>query len=112
MIVEVLEAVEDGIEGFDGSWQIVGFVELVSPGAVTAFDGAVELGRLGQQDEELDGPFLAGFLELGHELRSAIDLDGIDLEGHVAHQLVRNRAAEVAVARLKACPTVHLAAGS
>jgi hypothetical protein len=31
---------------------------------------------------------VAGLFELGHELRSAIDLDGLDLEGHVADDFV------------------------
>lgn len=41
MVVEVLEAVEDGVEGFDRTGQVVGGVELVSPRAVAALDGAV-----------------------------------------------------------------------
>src|SRR5436305_11293373 len=76
VIVEVLEAVEDWVEGFDGFGEIVGFVELIAPGAVAAFNGPVEFGRFGRQDEELDVVVLA--------LRSAVDLDGFDLEGHVA----------------------------
>ena len=40
VVVEVLEAVEDGVEGFEGGGQVIGLVELVAPGAVAALDGS------------------------------------------------------------------------
>jgi hypothetical protein len=52
MVIEVLEGVEDWIDRFDGSGQVVDGVEFVSPGAVAAFDRAVHLRRLGREDEE------------------------------------------------------------
>jgi hypothetical protein len=102
MIVEVLEAIEDGVEGLDSLWEIVGFVELVTPGAVAAFNGTVELGRFGWQassNPAMNSEPPSTWMALG-------------LTGMSRMSLSRNSAAEVAVARLKAWPTVHLAAGS
>ena len=73
VVVKVLEAVEDGFGGVDGTRQVVDLVELVAPGTVASFDGAVELGPFGWQLIETDAPFLADFLELGLELGAAVD---------------------------------------
>jgi hypothetical protein len=57
MVVEVLEAVEDRVERFNGSRQVVDGVEFVSPSAVASFDRAVHLWRLGREDEEPEALF-------------------------------------------------------
>lgn len=72
-------------------------VEFVAPGAVGAFDAAVEHGRPGRQDVELEALGLAGVLELGHELGAAIDLDGADREGQFGEQLVEEAGGGAAV---------------
>jgi hypothetical protein len=86
--LEVLEAVEDGVDIIDVPGQVVDRIELIAPSAVAAFDRAVHLRTFGRKHIEANGLVLAGSLELGHELRSAVDLDGLDLERHVAHELV------------------------
>ena len=63
-------------------------VELVSPRALGAFDVAVELGPLRRQDEEAQVALSACVLELGPELRPAIDLDALDAEGDLGDELV------------------------
>src|SRR6188474_706717 len=83
VVVEVLEAVEDGVEGFEGGGQVIGLVELVAPGAVAALDGSVQLWPLGRELVEGEALVLAGLLEGGLELRPAIDLEGLDGEGHL-----------------------------
>ena len=88
MVVEALEAVEDWIDRLHGSRQVVDGVEFVSPGAIATFDRAVHLRRLGREDEEPEALFLAGVLELGHELGSSVDLDGLHGEGHLGDDLV------------------------
>jgi hypothetical protein len=44
VIEEMLKAVEDGVELLDVGWEFVGFIELVSPSAIAAFDGSIHLG--------------------------------------------------------------------
>jgi hypothetical protein len=85
-VVEVLEAAEDGVEAFDVGGQVVGFVELVPPCAIAAFDGSIHLWASGRENIEGDTSFLAGGLELGHELASAVDLDGLHRERHVVEE--------------------------
>ena len=60
MVVEMLEAVDQGIELGEGSGQVVDRIELVAPAAVSPLDRAIELGRLGRQDEQLDAFGLTG----------------------------------------------------
>lgn len=73
--------------------QVVGVreaaVELLSMGAVGAFDVAVEFGRARRQYEEEDVALAAGVLELGHELRTAVDLDGADRERHACDDRIQ-----------------------
>jgi hypothetical protein len=69
-----LEVLEAGGEVFDA-------VELVAPRALGSFDVAVELGSLRREDEEAQAALSARALELGPELRPAIDLDPLDAEG-------------------------------
>lgn len=52
MVVEVLEGVDVLGDGVDVLGKVAGCVELVSPGAVASFDGAVELWGVGGQDIE------------------------------------------------------------
>lgn len=54
VVVEVLVALEDRVELVDAGGEVVGFVELVAPSAVAAFDGTVHLRRAGRQDVEGD----------------------------------------------------------
>ena len=54
---------------------------------------------------------LALGLELGHELRAAVDLVAATLNGISAWILLRKSEAAAAVARLRASATIHLAAG-
>jgi hypothetical protein len=95
MIEAMGEGVDEGLQLVDAVGQVVGGVELISPGAVAAFDGAVELRALGRQHVEGEALFLAGALEVGHELGTAVDLDGFDLERHVGDELVEEGAGEV-----------------
>src|SRR3990172_5192189 len=69
-------------EGFEGE-----VVALLAAGTVEALDPAVELGAVGRVDEEEEATVTAGSLEVGHELRATVDLDGADREGH-AHQCI------------------------
>src|SRR3954471_6348465 len=82
------EGVDAELEGFEAGREIFDAVELVSPGALGAFDVAVELGPLRRQDEEAQVALSAGVLELGPELRPAIDLDALDAEGDLGDELV------------------------
>jgi hypothetical protein len=88
MVVEVVEPVEDRIESLDRSRQVVDGVEFVSPGAVASFDRAVDLRRLGREDEEPEALFLTGVLEFGHELGTSVDLDRLHGEGRLDDDLV------------------------
>jgi hypothetical protein len=54
VVVEMLKAVEDGVEIVDAAGQFVGLVELVSPGAVASLDRAVHLRAARRQDVEGD----------------------------------------------------------
>lgn len=119
MVVEVLEAVQQRIERLHGAGQLVDTVELVSPGAVAALHRAVELGSFGRQLVEGEAPGVAGVLELGLELRAAVDprLRGGRLwiartgKGIWASTLSKNRLTALAVAWPTALATVHLATG-
>ena len=91
--LEYVELVGEGADPSVDALEVVGGklpcgVELVALGAVVALDVAVELGRSGRQFEELDAAPCAFGLEVGLELRSAIDLDDPDGEGHVGLELV------------------------
>ncbi len=92
VVVEVLEAVEDWVEGLYGCRQVVDGVEFVSPGAVAAFDGSVELGSFGREFVEDQALVGAGLFELGLELGAAVDLDGLHREGHFGQHLVEEQA--------------------
>ena len=83
VVVEVLE----GVDAFGDLVDIERQVGAgVSPDAVAALDGAVELWRSGREDVKRNLGVGAGLLEFGHELASAVDLDGPD--GHLgAHAL-------------------------
>src|SRR5829696_2069984 len=74
-----------------GPWragrEIFDAVELVSPRALGAFDMTVELGPLRRQDEEAQVALSACVLELGPDLRPAIDLDTLDAEGDLGDEL-------------------------
>src|SRR5581483_11335309 len=88
VIVEMGEGVDGAVELGEIVGRVVDGVELVAPGTVGAFDGAVELGGLGRQDVEREVALLAGGLELGLELGAAVDLEGVDLVGQGGEELV------------------------
>ena len=64
---------------FEGA--VVALPELAAAGAGGPLDVAVELGRTGRQDVQGDLLRGAGRLDLGHELRAAVDLDGAQGKG-------------------------------
>src|SRR5262245_6274237 len=74
--VALLERLGEWCEVLEAGWQVVDGVEFVSPRAIAALHRAIDLRALGWDQVEPDGALLAGSLELGHELRSAVDLDG------------------------------------
>ena len=82
-------------------------VELVSPCAVVALDMSVEFGGSGREFEEVDASALAFAFEVGFELGAAIDLDGLDGEGHGFLEFVEEAFGVVsgcASPGLRACP--------
>src|SRR5215213_5645788 len=80
------EGVDAELEGFEAGREVFDTIELVSPRALGAFDVAVELGPLRRQDEEAQVALSACLLELGPELRPAIDT--LDAEGDLGDELV------------------------
>jgi len=82
------ESIDERLEPVDLVGQVMDGVEFVSPCAVAAFDGAVELWPFGRQDEEVESLALAGLFEFGHEVGPAVDLDAVDLERHVGDDAV------------------------
>src|SRR4051812_10586785 len=82
------EGVDTELERFEARREVFDTIELVSPRALGAFDVAVELGPLRRQDEEAQVALSACVLELGPELRPAIDLDTLDAEGDLGDELV------------------------
>ena len=60
--------------------------ELTAGGGVSALDATVVLRSSRRQHIEGEVEVLAGGLELGHELRSAVDLDGSDGERHLLEE--------------------------
>src|SRR4051794_11676897 len=82
------EGVDTELERFEARREVFDTIELVSPRALGAFDVAVELGPLRRQDEEAQVALSACVLELGPELRPAIDLDTLDAEGDLGDELI------------------------
>lgn len=68
--------------------QVPGRVELAAPGAVVALDAVVGFGRSGGRFEEADAALAAFAPEVGLGPGAAVDLDGLDGEGHVGLELV------------------------
>src|SRR5215217_1836569 len=73
------EGVDTELERFEAGREVFDAVELVSPRA---------LGPFRRQDEEAQVALSACVLELGPELRPAIDLDALDAEGDLGDELV------------------------
>ncbi len=88
VIVPVGEGVDERLELIDAGGQVIGGVELVSPGRLGALDASVEVGPLGRQDDEFEAFVAAVVFEDRHELGSAVDLDPLDLEGRAGEELV------------------------
>src|SRR2546429_6080163 len=61
-------------------------VKLFGVGTIGAFDGAVEFGRTWRQDEQMEAALLAGLLELGSKLGTAVNLQGADGKRHAELQ--------------------------
>jgi hypothetical protein len=85
-VVDFLPVTEFAVEFFHFQGAGGDLVELLGVGAVGAFDGAVEFGRTWRQDEQMEAALLAGLLELGGKLGSAIDLHRADGERHAVLQ--------------------------
>ena len=68
VVVSMGECIDEGLEPVDLVGQVMDGVELVAPCAVASFDGSIELGPLGRQDEEIEALVAARLLEAGHEL--------------------------------------------
>src|SRR5215203_2294462 len=100
-----LEVLEAGGEVFDA-------VELVAPRALGSFDVAVELGSLRREDEEAQAALSARALELGPELRPAIDLDPLDAEWRLGEELVEEGARAERGGAAGDRARVHFATGS
>jgi hypothetical protein len=61
VVIEAMgEGVDEGLELVEAIGQIEASIELVAPGTLGAFDGAVELGPFGRQHEEEDALLGAG----------------------------------------------------
>ena len=60
--------------------EVASSVELFSKCSVSALDASVVLWSGWREDEEIDVELGAGVLEVSHELGSAVDLDGFDME--------------------------------
>jgi len=73
-------------------WQIeiavVALPKLTADGAVEAFDPAVEFGTAWRQDVEGNVLLTTGEFEFRHEFGAAIDLDGLNGNGHAGAELV------------------------
>jgi hypothetical protein len=57
-------------------------VKLFGVGAMGAFDGAVEFGGAGREDEQAEAALLTGLLEFGGEFAAAVDLHGANGKRH------------------------------
>lgn len=66
---------------------VIALPELPPHRAVEPFDAAVEFGGPRWQHGEGNSSLLTGRFKLGHELRSAVDLDGLDQAGEAGLQL-------------------------
>ncbi len=88
-VVEALKFGQLDVERADAQLAGAGLVELVSAGGVGALHAAVMLGTFGRQREQRDASALAGGLEPGHELAAAVDLHRLDVERHLANQVVK-----------------------
>src|SRR6185503_8718409 len=95
------EGVDTELERFEAGREVFDAVELVSPRALGAFDVAVELRPLRRQDEEAQVALSACVLELGPELRPAIDLDALDAEGDLGDELVEEGSAPAGEPRMR-----------
>src|SRR4051812_50044419 len=84
------EGVDTELEGFEAGREVFDAVELVSPRALGAFDGAVELRPLRRQDEEAQVALSACVLELGPELRPAIAFYALDAEWNPRDKLLQD----------------------
>ncbi len=84
----IAEGIDPVVEAVEVIGQFPGGIELVAPGAVGAFDVAVELRGTRRQCVEGDGAALTFVLENRLELAAAVHLDGLDGERHVGDEFV------------------------
>ena len=99
MVIEVQMLLKGLVDVGHLQFPVVEVPELTAGGGVSPFDATVVLGSSRCQHIEGEIEVLAGGLELGHELRSAVDLDGSDGEGHLLEEGLQERVALRAVAR-------------
>lgn len=81
VVVNVFPVAELRSDVGHGWESVTAFVKLLGVGSLRALNMPVELGAARRQLEEEDASVLAGLLEFGHKLRTAIDLDRPDGEG-------------------------------
>lgn len=85
-------------------------VELVAPAAICAFDGAIELGRLGRQDEELKAFVAQAVSKAAINSEPPSTWRAVTGNGIPARSLSKKEAA-VLVARRSVCATVQRPTG-
>ena len=91
--------------------QVVDGIELVSPCAVAAFDGSIELRPLWRQDEKVEPLVVAACSKPAMNSEPPSTWMPLTLNGISARTLSRKLAAREAVARPVTPATVHLATG-
>src|SRR5713101_2290183 len=84
--VNVFPEPESAIEFFHLQRADRNLVAVLGVGAVGAFDGAVEFGRVRRKHEQMQAALLASKFKLGGELAAAIDLDRANGERHAVLQ--------------------------
>jgi hypothetical protein len=87
-VVDVFPLGEGTVERLDLQIAVVDIIELLDVSSVGSLDVSVELGGARGQDEEADTMVLTGLFKGGVELRAAIDLEGLDGEGHAQKERV------------------------
>src|SRR3989304_2750040 len=88
-VVDILPSAKELVDLGERGGRCETVVELLLVGTLGTLDVAVELGGAGWKDEELDAAQAAGVLEPGHELGAAVDLDGLNGEGHAGEDRIQ-----------------------
>ena len=78
-----------GIDGSDRiSEKIPPCIKLLTKGPIAALNAAVILRSFGRKHIKVNSKFDAGFLEMQHKFRPAIDLNGDHLKGRVFNEII------------------------